>query len=103
MDMETTIFILKIFGGIGFFFLFIFLIFYSLNEKPSRFIKYLLSYLVFFAAIGVLFIFFGEASLYIGILAGLGWMVLIVIGSKGGNASLPGPDDVENNSNKKPR
>ena len=80
--METTIFILKIFGGIGFFFLFIFLIFYSLNEKPSRFIKYLLSYLVFFATIGFLFIFFGEASLYIGLLAGFGWMALIVIGSK---------------------
>ena len=103
MDMETILFILKIFGGVGVFFLFIFLIFYSLNEKPSRFIKYLLSYLVFFATIGFLFIFFGEASLYIGLLAGFGWMVLVVIGSKGGNTSLSEPDDVENNSNHKSR
>lgn len=104
--METTVLLLKIVGGVGLLILFIFLILYSLNEKPSRFIKYLMSYLVFFATIGFLFIFFGEASLYIGLLAGIGWMVLIVIGSKGGNANLSGfdnakkhLDDAKNSSN----
>jgi len=96
--METTVFILKIFGGVGILSLFIFLIFYSLNEKPWRFIRYLLSYLVFFATIGFLFIFFSEASLYIGLLAGIGWMVLVVIGSKGRDTSLSEFDDVKNNS-----
>ena len=93
--METTVFILKIFGGVGILIFFIFLIFYSLNEKLSKFIKYLLSYLVFIATIGFLFILFGEAPLYIGLLAGLGWMVLIVLGSKVGNTSLPEPDDTK--------
>jgi hypothetical protein len=103
--METTVFLLKIFGGVGILILFIFLILYSLDEKPSRFIKYLTSYLAFFAIIGFLFIFFDEASLYIGLLAGIGWMVLIVIGSKGGNTKLSGLyeekkhlDDAKNNS-----
>ena len=91
--METTVFILKIFGGVGILIFFIFLIFYSLNEKIWKFIKYLLSYLAFIATIGFLFILFGEASLYIGLLAGLGWMVLIVLGSKVGNTSSPEPDD----------
>jgi len=70
-------FILKIFGGIVFIFIFVFLIFYSLDEKPSRFLKYLLAYLLFFAAIGL--------SLYIGLLAGIGWMIFIVKGSRGGD------------------
>ena len=102
--MAKAILILKIFGGLGLLILFVFLIFYSLDDKPSRFLKYLLSYLVFFATIGFLFILFGEASLYVGLLAGIGWMVLVVVGSKGGNTSLPGSndtkeifDDVENN------
>ncbi|MBT8352189.1 MAG: hypothetical protein KJO26_13290 [Deltaproteobacteria bacterium] len=95
--METTVLLLKIVGGVGLLILFIFLILYSLNEKPSRFIKYLLSYLVFFATIAFLFIHFREASLYIGLLAGIGWMVLIVIGSKGDNKPLSGFDDAKNN------
>lgn len=90
--METTVLFLKIFGGVGLLILFIFLILYSLNEKPWRFLKYLLSYLVFFATIGFLFIHFREAALYIGLLAGIGWMVLIVIGSKGENTNLSGFD-----------
>lgn len=102
--MAKTILILKIFGGLGLLILFVFLIFYSLDDKPSKFLKYLLSYLIFFVTIGFLFILFGEASLYVGLLAGIGWMVLVVVGSKGGNTSLPGSngtkeilDDVENN------
>jgi hypothetical protein len=83
--METLKVILKIFGGIVFIFMFVFLIFYSLDEKPSRFLKYLLAYLLFFAAIGLLFYLFGEASLYIGLLAGIGWMIFIVKGSRGGD------------------
>ena len=88
--METTRLLLKIFGGGGLLILFIFLILYSLNEKPSKFIKYLLAYLIFFVTIGFLFINFKEASLYIGLLAGIGWMILIFIGSKGDNDNLSG-------------
>jgi len=83
--------------GVGLLILFIFLILYSLNVKPSRFIKYLLSYLVFFATFAFLFIHFREVSLYIGLLAGIGWMVLIVIGSKGDNKPLSGFDDAIKN------
>lgn len=104
LNMEKAILILKIFGGLGLLILFVFLIFYSLDDKPSRFLKYLLSYLIFLVTIGFLFILFGEASLYVGLLAGIGWMVLVVVGSKGGKKSLPGSndtkevlDDVENN------
>jgi len=93
--METTLFVLKLIGGIGMISLFVFLIFYSLDVNSSRFLKYLLAYIVFFVFIGFLFFLFGEASLYIGLLAGIGWMILIVIGSKGGGDNLPGADDAE--------
>ena len=75
--------------------LFVFLIFYSLDVSSSRFLKYLLAYILFFVFIGFLFFLFGEASLYIGLLAGLGWMILIVIGSKGGGDSSQGAEDAE--------
>ena len=93
--METTIFVLKLIGGIGMISLFVFLIFYSLDVSSSRFLKYLLAYIVFFVFIGFLFYLFGEASLYIGLLAGIGWMILIVIGSKRGSDNLPKADDAE--------
>ena len=93
--METMLFVLKLIGGIGMISLFVFLIFYSLDVSSSRFLKYLLGYIVFFVFIGFLFFLFGEASLYIGLLAGIGWMILIVIGSKGGGDNLHGTDDAE--------
>ena len=72
--MENISFVLKLIFGAGMIILFIFSILYSLNESPTRFIKYLLGYLSFFAAIGFLFYLFREATLYIALLAGLGWV-----------------------------
>lgn len=94
-DMDTMVLGLKIIGGFGMLALFVFLIFYSINESPTRFIKYLLAYLVFFVAIGFLFYLFSQATLYIAILAGLGWIVLIVMGSRGGNDSTQTSDDMD--------
>jgi hypothetical protein len=87
--------IIKIFGGAGVILLFVFLILYSLNESPSRFIKYLLAYLAFFTTIGFLFYLFSEASIYIALLAGLGWIILIVKGSMGGDGSSPDSEDFQ--------
>jgi hypothetical protein len=91
--MDTILLGFKIIGGFGVLALFVFLIFYSINESPSRFIKYLLAYLAFFVAMGFLFYLFSEATLYIAILAGIGWIVLIVMGSRGDNDSPQAPDD----------
>ncbi|MFC1876963.1 hypothetical protein ACFL2E_06810 [Thermodesulfobacteriota bacterium] len=93
--METIIFVLKVLGGLATICLFVFLIFYSIDDKPLKLFKYLLSYIVFFVSIGFLFFLFGEASIYIGLLAGIGWMIFIVMGSRSGGDNLPGPDDAE--------
>ena len=93
--MDTVILVLKITSGVGIICLFVFFILYSLDKNSSRFLKYLLAYLVFFSVIGFLFFVFPDATLYIALLAGLGWTALILKGSRGGSEKPSGPDEQE--------
>jgi hypothetical protein len=89
------LFALKIISGVGIICLFVFYILYTLDKNSSKFLKYLLAYLVFFAAIGFLFFIFSEATLYIALLAGLGWMILILKGSSDTGDNPLERDDLE--------
>jgi hypothetical protein len=89
------LFALKIISGVGIICLFAFYILYTLDKNSSRFLKYLLAYLVFLAVIGFLFFVFPEATLYISLLGGLGWVILIVKGSRGTADSSSEKDDLK--------
>ena len=89
------LFALKIFSGVGIICLFVFYILYSLDKDSSRFLKYLLAYIVFFVAIGFLFFIFSNATPYIALLAGVGLMILILKGSLGTGDNSPETDDLE--------
>jgi hypothetical protein len=92
--METILFVLKIISGVGIICLFVFLVLYTLDKNSSRFLKYLLSYLIFLGAIAFLFFVFPDATPTIALLAGLGWIALIVKGSRGGK-DTSSEDDLE--------
>lgn len=80
--MEILIPVLKVICGIGMIAMFLFLIFYSLDNNAVSFIKYLLFNLLFCLFIGFLFYVFRNATLLIATLAFLGWGFLILFGTR---------------------
>jgi hypothetical protein len=93
--METFKLYLTIAGGIIAILLFGCFILFSLNKQASRFVKYLLAYAAFIAGIGLLLYLFPKASVYIAILAVVGWMLIIVMGSRKLDAYHQDPPDPE--------
>ena len=73
--------ILIFISGIGILVLFVAAIVMSLSKNASGFFKYFLTYLLFVAAIGLLFYLFGGAYIWIALIAAGGWIILIVKGS----------------------
>jgi hypothetical protein len=92
--METTKIILISLMGIAAMALCVFYFFFSLKKNASRFLKYFLIYSIFIAVIGLLFYLFPHAVVVVTALAVLGWMALIVIGSKN-DIRLQDSDDRE--------
>jgi hypothetical protein len=68
-------------SGIGILVLFVAAIIVSLNKNAPGFLRYLVAYLCFIVAIGLLFYLVGGAYIWIGLLAVAGWIFLIVKGS----------------------
>jgi hypothetical protein len=54
-----------------------------------------LAYVAFIAGIGLLLYLFPKATLYIAILAGLGWIFIIIMGSRKMDAYHQDPPDPE--------
>jgi len=73
--------VLLLVSGIGILVLFIVSIVLSLDKNASGFFKYLLAYLLFLGVVGLLFFLFGGAYIWIGLLAGVGWMILAIKGA----------------------
>lgn len=88
-------FYLKILSGIVIISLFVFLVLYSLNRDLSRFLKYLSAYLAFFLVVGLMFYLVPEHSLFIALLAGSGWVFLIVKGARAPKEKASKPDDID--------
>jgi hypothetical protein len=91
--------VLLLISGAGILALFIYTIILSLNENASRFFKFLLAYLLFFVIIGILFYLFSEAWFIVALLAGVGWIILIVKGAANSqNNSRESRDNPDNRS-----
>ena len=91
--METTKTILILSGGVAAIALCVAYILFSLNRDASRFLKYFMGNTAFIVGVGLSFYLFPNAVVAIAIFALLGWVALIVLGSRHAEENSPETDD----------